>query len=416
MGASLIGGALLSSASGCVLWVTETPESIEREGMAKTAAPEPQRDDSWYNTSILSPVFGDFERAEARELVDATERFELATRGKYLAESVAACGSCHGAVSRDSKLGVGYSAPQAPLSGGRLMQDRFGAVRAANITPDKTSGIGNWNTTDIVRAIRASIDRDGRPLSIDHHRQYRWMADKDAQAIALYLRTLEPVRSVVERRRLGGIQRNRWGLISNHKDFEGYVPLPNEADRANYGGYLATNVAGCYGCHSPQGGLLDSAIPFAGSEQQGRSLFGSLKALFTALQPDSEAEVRAKREQSLKGLLSEDAQRELVARGEIDAPGRPRATAAGKVGSSVGANPKYDELIVDGELPAGGPDIRGTAQSGLLEWNTKAIIQYLQSGLTPTGEQRDGRVCPWPYFRGMSERDKEAIALFLKRQ
>lgn len=406
----------MGSANGCAFLVAEVPDSLENDP-PKPPPPPPGRDDSWYNSSLLSSVFGDFERAEPRELTDPAQRFELAARGKYLAENVAACGSCHGAISQSTKLGVGVSSPTAPMSGGRLMQDRFGSVRAANITPDKATGIGGWNSTDIARAIRASIDRDGRPLSIDHHRQYRWMADKDAQAIAMYLLTLDPVKSNVERRRLGGIQRNKWGIISNHKDFEGYVPLPNEADRANYGGYLATHVAGCYGCHSPEGGLLDTAVPFAGSEQQGRSFVGSLKSLFTLLTPDSEPEVKAKREQSLKGLLSEEAQRDLEARGEIASAGRPRVTAVeGKVGAGVGANPKYDELILDGELPAGGPDIRGTAQTGLLEWNTKAIIHYLQTGLTPTGEQRDGRVCPWPYFRGMTERDKEAIALFLKRQ
>ena len=61
-------------------------------------------------------------------VVPRDSREEL-SRGKYLVEGIAACGSCHGA----------FRKPGAPLSGGVPFNDRFGVLLAPNITPSRTN-------------------------------------------------------------------------------------------------------------------------------------------------------------------------------------------------------------------------------------------------------------------------------------
>jgi len=56
----------------------------------------------------------------------------LVAQGEYLA-TVGSCEGCH-------------SGPQGRLAGGRMFKSSFGAVGAANITPDPTTGIGASRT------------------------------------------------------------------------------------------------------------------------------------------------------------------------------------------------------------------------------------------------------------------------------
>ena len=66
--------------------------------------------------------------------------------------------------------------------------------------------------------------------------------------------------------------------------------------------------------------------------------------------------------------------------------------------------------------PFAGPDIRGKSEKGLLNWSKEQIVNYLSTGATATGEVKDARLCPWPYFRKLSKQDKEAMANYLKQQ
>lgn len=366
--------------------------SLAACGLFSGPEPEVQDEDRpWYNTTGLRAVFGDFDPADPLYVVDHERISDLLVRGRYLTENAAACGACHGAAAGQ---------PKAPLSGGRLMRDSFGTVRAANITPDVESGIGKWNVGAVVRAIRASLDMDGRPLSLDLHSAYRWMSDEDAKAIAVYLLTRPPVRNEVERRELGGFERNSWGLIPQHREVDGYVPAYREDLEVPWGRYLAHHVSQCVTCHTAGGGLFTSATPFGGVEGEVANLstpVGAVVALYESLTRD---EAQGARE-SLP-FVSEAGRAELLARLPQDGE------------SSGRAGPSRERALEEGDFPQVGPDIRGNTESGLADWSREDIVQYLSSGARPDGSKSDGRVCPWPYYQGMRETDKKALAAFLK--
>lgn len=93
--------------------------------------------------------------------------------GEYLART---CTGCHGP---DYADGPG-SAPGDPP--------------AANLTPDKTSGLGTWTEADFIRAIRTGTRPDGTQLAPAMPWQsYSPMTDDELSAIWLFLESLPPV-------------------------------------------------------------------------------------------------------------------------------------------------------------------------------------------------------------------------------
>jgi hypothetical protein len=76
---------------------------------------------------------------------------------------------------------------------------------------------------------------------------------------------------------------------------------------------------------------------------------------------------------------------------------------------------KHDNEQNQGTFPVGGPDIRGRTELGQSFWNAKNMISYLSSGVAQNGEKRDPRLCPWKHYSLMDERDKQAIAYYLKK-
>jgi hypothetical protein len=80
------------------------------------------------------------------------------------------------------------------LAGGLEFDDGvLGHVVVPNITPDRQTGIGGWTQEQIVIAIREGRRPDGTvigpPMTFS---AYRELSDRDASAIAAYLRTLKP--------------------------------------------------------------------------------------------------------------------------------------------------------------------------------------------------------------------------------
>jgi len=69
-------------------------------------------------------------------------------------------------------------------------------IVAANITPDRETGIGAWSDGEKIRAIREGIDRDGRVLfPMMPYVNYRRMSDEDVYAIVAYMNSLPAVRN-----------------------------------------------------------------------------------------------------------------------------------------------------------------------------------------------------------------------------
>jgi mono/diheme cytochrome c family protein len=171
----------------------------------------------------------------------------LVQRGEYLVRNVAVCGHCHAAdPQRD---------PDGPLSGGMAFRNwRLGTIRASNLTPDSATGLGAWTEAEIVRAVRSGVDREGRLLA--PVMPYAWlsgMSDRDALAIARYLKSRPPVRNEV-RSRPNLVYRAARALVLGPAEADA-PRAPRRGPTPEYGRYLADHVALCADCHTPHGGI-----------------------------------------------------------------------------------------------------------------------------------------------------------------
>lgn len=179
-------------------------------------------------------------------------------RGRYLVETIAACGNCHTPKGPDGPL------PGKSLAGNWVVEDipPFRAV-ASNITPDKATGIGAWTDAQIARAIREGIRPDGSligpPMPIG---LYRGLSDDDLAAMVAYLRSVPAVSNVSEK------STYRIPLPPAYGPPVGQVVAPPRTDPVAYGAYLAGPVAHCTECHTPmlEGGQRDATKLGAGGQ------------------------------------------------------------------------------------------------------------------------------------------------------
>lgn len=160
-------------------------------------------------------------------------------RGKYLMESVVACGNCH------TPRGRQGPAVDRELSGGAAFKEPFGIAVASNLTPDPGTGLGRWTDEQIVTAIREGRRPDGSiigpPMPIG---LYRGMSDADVRAIVAYLRAVKPVVNAVPR------SMYTVPLPPDYGPPLGSVTAPPRSDTLAYGAYLAGPLGHCIECHS----------------------------------------------------------------------------------------------------------------------------------------------------------------------
>ena len=164
----------------------------------------------------------------------------LYERGKYLVETIAACGNCHTPVGPKGPIMARAFSGGPPLPG-----EGFKAF-ATNITPDKETGIGKWTDVQIFRAIREGVRPDGSivrpPMPIE---LYRKMSDRDAKAIVAYLRRVKPIRATTQK------SEYKIPLPKSYGPPVGTVAEVPRANKVAYGAYLAGPVGHCMACHSP---------------------------------------------------------------------------------------------------------------------------------------------------------------------
>lgn len=163
----------------------------------------------------------------------------LLARGKYLLEGPAACSNCHGTRADDMSI-----VPGMEYAGGFHIVDPAFDVYAANITPDKATGIGDWTDEQIVKAIREGVDPHGGiifpPMPVP---TYNNMSDEDVKAIVAALRTLKPVEHEVPE--------STWNIPQQAMPPAKGGPAPDPSDKVAYGRYIVTAVAHCFECHTP---------------------------------------------------------------------------------------------------------------------------------------------------------------------
>lgn len=121
--------------------------------------------------------------------------------GRYLTNA-SGCRECH------TRAENGQIVEEFAFSGGREFMFPNGDVcRAANITPDKETGIGNWTKELFVQKFKIYRDSTyrlpsvakGEFNSIMPWTMYAGMETEDLEAIFAYLKTLTPMKNPVER-------------------------------------------------------------------------------------------------------------------------------------------------------------------------------------------------------------------------
>lgn len=146
---------------------------------------------------------------------------DLSARGKYLVDTVGACGSCHtprkGAEEDKAMYLAGHPASaQPPPFGMEMLQQGifisigrtftafagpWGISFATNLTSDKATGLGNWTEQKFILAMRTGNhlgDPKQRPiLPPMPWKHYQTMTDEDLRAIWAYLRTVPPIKNTV---------------------------------------------------------------------------------------------------------------------------------------------------------------------------------------------------------------------------
>jgi mono/diheme cytochrome c family protein len=176
---------------------------------------------------------------------------EAVARGQYIVRDVAVCGHCHAA---DPKKD-----PDGPLSGGMEFRNwRLGIARASNLTPDAT-GLGSWSDAEIVRALRNGVSRDGRLIApVMPYEWFHEMSDRDAAAVARYLRSLEPVRNEVRQSPNFWFRLGRLFLLKPKPAMAVSGPAPGATPE--YGRYLANHAGLCADCHTQRAGLRQAPV------------------------------------------------------------------------------------------------------------------------------------------------------------
>lgn len=141
------------------------------------------------NTIPQKPVFG--------KLPPQSDKINY---GKYLT-TAAGCADCH-AGQQD-----GEDANESFAGGNEFKFPDGSIVRAANLSPDKTTGIGNWTTEQFVNRFKLYADSSyvnpkvnpGEFQSIMAWTMYAGMSKEDLEAIFVYLQSLKPVKNHVEK-------------------------------------------------------------------------------------------------------------------------------------------------------------------------------------------------------------------------
>ena len=146
---------------------------------------------------------------------------DMVQRGKYLVDTVGACGHCHtpraGAEYNTNMYLAGHPANAPyPRYNFSMMQQGifiltstqmtafsgpFGTSFASNLTPDEETGLGGWTEEMFIQAMRTGLHQGVAgnrkifpPMPTKHYAQ---MNDEDLKAIWVYLRTIKPVKNEV---------------------------------------------------------------------------------------------------------------------------------------------------------------------------------------------------------------------------
>jgi mono/diheme cytochrome c family protein len=173
----------------------------------------------------------------------AQSKADLVKRGDYLVNTVLTCGNCH-----TPKTPKGADIMAKAFSGGPRFNEPPFDVTAANITPDKETGIGTWSDADIKKLLRTGIRPNGEPIAaVMPTGFYDIMTERDLNSIVAYLHTLKPIKNKVPD--------PIYKFPAPRTEVPGGDKPYTEAmlkEKLKKGFYLVT-IAHCLECHTPMG-------------------------------------------------------------------------------------------------------------------------------------------------------------------
>jgi mono/diheme cytochrome c family protein len=173
---------------------------------------------------------------------------EQIQRGQAISDGF--CSACH------SKTGT--------LTGGLDIGEHFpipiGTFVSSNLTP--AGRLSRWSDGDIFRAIRNSIDGDGRWLVIMSYTNSGKLSDDDIQAVIAYIRSLSAAGKQTpnppDHLNLLGVMMLGAGMLPQGKPVStGIVTAPPKSPTLQYGEYILS-YQDCRSCH---GDKLTGGVP-----------------------------------------------------------------------------------------------------------------------------------------------------------
>ena len=189
----------------------------------------------------------------------------LIQQGQVIAEA-SDCVACH-------------SAPGGkPFAGGLAVPTPIGVIYSTNVTPDKMTGIGEYDFADFERAVRHGFRKDGSPLyPAMPYVSYSVLTDDDVRALyAYFVSGVQPVAQANQASTIAWPQNMRWPLawwqliFGAHRGFTAPQGATPEVAR---GAYLVEGAGHCGACHTPRGsGFQEIALA---DEPGGAFLSGS---------------------------------------------------------------------------------------------------------------------------------------------
>ncbi|HLF63235.1 MAG TPA: cytochrome c [Saprospiraceae bacterium] len=206
-------------------------------------------------------------------------------RGQYLVNGPAHCISCH-VSGVDDLIKSDKGEPVALKGGVRFPMGPLGAIYPRNLTPDKTTGLGQYEDGQIFRMMRHAVKPNGT-ATLSLMMPFWNMADDDLVAIVSYLKSLGPVQNTVpepEWTFMGKVIRSISPTFKPILNPEAPAQAPPMAPTVERGEYLARFVCNCVGCHTERDLMTYEAI---GPEFAGGMEFEPFVELHKALNIDT---------------------------------------------------------------------------------------------------------------------------------
>jgi len=170
---------------------------------------------------------------------------ESIERGKYLANSVCVCMDCHSV--RDWNKFSGPLVEATLGKGGEAFNQKLGFpgdFYAKNISP---FALKSWTDGELLRAISSGVGKNGKSLfPVMPYPNYGKMDRNDLYSIIAYLRSLDPVESLISESKATFPMSLIINTIPKKAQFS---KIPDLNDTVAYGAYLFL-AASCNDCHT----------------------------------------------------------------------------------------------------------------------------------------------------------------------